>query len=638
MTIKTSQIRIAVCALAVLLYVNVLPNTFFFDDWQQIVENPFLRQSDGLRKIFTTSVWEFRGSEAASNLYRPLMLAAFLLVFQLFGLNPGAYHALSVLVHAGVCLLVYAVIARLSGRPLVAGAAALLFAAHPVHTQTVAWISAYPDLLCTFFSLLAVWLYLRSEEASSRARLALQFLIGAALLVALLAKEIAVALPLLFVCYELLVRRAGWRATLRSLWPAYAAIAASATVYLAARIHVLKALMPAEGHRIPPGEHLWTTLALYFRYVWVQVWPLRLHAFYYLPTNQSPLDVAVLAGLLGVVASGALGWWLYCRRSPEVLAVPLYVLPLAPVFLLPWASLGLLMAEHYLYLSSVGFCWLLAAALVTAGERWGHRPVGALFVLLLVAYSARTLVRNRDWRDEIAFYRLALSESPSFAFGHLYLSEALVRSNRLTEALEPAQTAARLLPSHPQAQTILGYIFWRQGDSEAAIKHFQRAADLAAAAGNRFTASRSLANLSAVYRQGGRLTEGAAALRRALQIDPQFVAAYNDLGYVLLVQDQVEEGILQLRAALVLEPNLAAAHADLGLAHAMKQEWEIALNYLRQAQRLNPSSGEVHARIGQVYLARGELEVARQEFAVALRLDPSNERARAGLGALQQRR
>lgn len=628
----------AIGALAVLLYLNVLPNTFIFDDWQQIVENPFLRRPDALHKIFTTSVLQFMGAVAVSNFYRPLMHVAFYAQFRLFGLNPGPYHALSILLHAGVCLLVFAVIARLSGRRLVAFAAALLFAAHPVHTEAVAWISAYPDLLCTYLSLLALWLYLRAEEASSRARHAFHLLMGPVLLLALLAKEIAVAVPLLLVCYELLVRRAGWRAALRAAWPAYAAMAVSGAIYLAARVHALKALMPAGRDPIPPDVHLWTVLALYFRYLWVQIWPVRLHAFYYLPTNQSPLEPLVIAGLLAMLATAVLGWWLYRRQRPEVLAVPLYLLPLAPAFLLPYANIGWLMAERYLYLPSVAFCWLLAAALVAAGERWGYRPIGAAFLILLVAYSARTVTRNRDWSDEIAFYRRTVADFPGFAHAHLNLGEALMRRNRLDEAREATEQAARLSPTFPDPQVNLGLICWRQGDTESAIRHFQQAVAQARAKGNRFVSSRALANLGVVYRNAGRPVEAVAASRQALEIDPQFASAYNNLGYALLVQGQIEEAVKNLQTALELEPTLDAAHANLGLAHAMKREWDAALSHLRQAERLNPRSSEVHARIGEVYLARGEVQTARQEFVLALRLDPLNDRARAGLRAAQEAR
>lgn len=641
MPVKTWWLWVAVGALAVALYLNVLPNTFIFDDWQQIVDNPFLRRPDGLRKIFTTGVWEFLGPVGVSNFYRPLMHAAFYVAFRLFDLNPAGYHAVSILLHAALSLLVFAVIARISGSRLTGAAAGLLFAAHPVHTEAVAWISAYPELLCSLFSLLALWLYLRAEEAVGTVRVLLHLAVGPILLLALLAKEIAVAVPLLLVGYELLVRRANGRAALRVVWPAYASAAAGIAVYLAARVHALKALFPAETKTVPPWEHLWTAVAVFYRCLWVQVWPLRLHVFYYLDRNRSPMEPAVVAGLLSIVGTALLGWWLYRRRRPEVLAIPLYLLPLAPAFLLPYAAINLPMAERYVYLPSAGFCWLLAAGLVALAQwigegRRGYWLVGGLFVIVLVAYSARAVARNRDWRDEIAFYRQTIADFPGFPRAYLNLGEALMRRNRLPEALDVTREAIRLSPNYPDPHMNLGLIYWRQGDWESAIRHLRLAARFAEQDANRFVVSRAFTNLAVVYRSAGRLDESVAAARQALRFDPEFAGGHNNLGYALLLRGQVEDAMRHLRAAVELDPTLDVAHSNLGLAYAVRGEWDTALAHLREAERWNPASGEVHARIGEIYLARGDPGPARREFSLALRLDPLNDRARAGLRAVEE--
>ena len=358
--------------------------------------------------------------------------------------------------------------------------------------------------------------------------------------------------------------------------------------------------------------------------------------FTYLERNRSPLEPVVLAGLATLLATAVLGWWLYRRRHPEVLAVALYLLPLAPAFLLPYSSIGWLMAERYLYLPSVGFCWLLAAGLVAAADRWGYRPLGALFVIVLVACSVRTVLRNGDWADEVAFYRRTVHAFPGFPHAYLNLGEALLRQNRLPEALEATQAAARLSPTYPDPHINLGLIRWRQGNEEDAILHFHRAATLAEHRRNRFIQSRALANLGVLYRQQGSLEEALAASRQALAVDPHFASAHNNLGYALLVQGRREEAIRHFRQALELEPTLDVAHSNLGLTYAEKQEWEAALAYLRQAERLNPSSSEVHARLGEVHLARGKLTLARREFFLALQLDPGNDRAQAGLHAIRE--
>ena len=648
--------------LAILVYLNTLPNSFIFDDWQQIVDNPFLRRADGLRKIFTTGVWEFIGGPVGvSNFYRPLMHTLFWLGFRWFGVNPAGYHALSIVLHAAVTLLVFLALGRLQlggptagrGGPtesvqerqqatLVAGLAAILFATHPVHTEAVAWISAYPDLLSALFSLLAIWLYLLADGAAGARRRVLLLLTGPVVLLGLLSKEIVVAVPAMLACYELAVRArtpgGDWRERVRAVWQAYASMAAAISLYLAARVAALDALMPAKSASLPPAQHLWTSVALYFRYLWVQIWPLELHAFYYMEPNRGSGELPVLAGVMAVAATLALGAWLYRRRRPEVMALPLYLLPLAPSFLLPYASVGLMMAERYLYLASVGFCWLAAAGLVALARRLGSAPLLACLLLVVPLYSARTVLRNADWSDDIVFYRQTTANFPGFPRVWLNLGEAYMRRGQLAEAREATEEAIRLDENYAEPHVNLGLIHQEQGDWDAAIRHYRRAAELAARQNKTFVLSRSLTNLAVTYRSMGRLDDAIAAGGLAVAVDPEFAGGHNNLGFALLVAGQVDEALAHFRRAVQMDPVLDVAHSNLGLALAMKGEWNEALNSLRRARELNPASGEVRARIGEVYLAQGSTEQARAEFTLALKLDPNNERAQAGMQAAESRR
>ena len=633
---------LGIAALAIILYLNILPNGFVFDDWQQIVENPFLRRPDGLRRIFTSGVWQFLGPIGVSNFYRPMMHGLFYVLFGLFRLDPAPYHAVSILLHAGVALLAYGVIARLGRDRLTAAAAALLFAVHPVHVEAVAWVSAYPELLCALFSLLAIWFYVRAREAAGRARVWLALLAGPALLAALLSKEIAVAVPLLLLCYEAAATfrspsegaRIAGNGDLKVAATAFGAMLAAAAVYLALRIHALGTLMPAQSKPVPPGEHLWTAIGLLYRYLVVQALPVRLHAFYYLDRNRGPFEPVVVAGLATAAGTAALAWFLWRRRRPERLAVPFYLLPLAPAFLLPYAAVGLLMAERYAYLPSLGFCWLLAAALVAAGRRWNRRAAVAVFLVLAAGYSARTVLANANWRDEIAFYRRTIADFPGFPRAYLNLGEALMRRDRMDEARQMTEAAVRLDAAYPEPHVNLGLIHRAQGNLESAAREFLLAARLGQEQSSRFVVSRALANLAVVYRSMGRLEESVDASRRALAADPQFAGAHNNLGYALLLQGGIGEAKRHFQAAIELDPAMDLAWSNLGLAAAIEGEWPSAMACLRRAEQLNPQSGEVQARIGDLYLAHGAAGDARRQFRRALALDPGNQRARAGLRAM----
>ncbi len=152
----------AVAALALALFLNVLPNTFMWDDWQQIFENTALRAPGGIIQIFNSNVWGFAGRD--TNYYRPLMHLTFYEARHWFGLNPAGYHAISILLHVLCSVLVLLLIRHWSGDPTTALLAALLFAAHPIHTENVCWISGYPDLEATLFVLLAALIYAAPGE------------------------------------------------------------------------------------------------------------------------------------------------------------------------------------------------------------------------------------------------------------------------------------------------------------------------------------------------------------------------------------------------------------------------------------------------------------------------------------------
>jgi tetratricopeptide (TPR) repeat protein len=689
--IKTRWVLAGIGALAAVLYLNTLGNGFVFDDWPQIVNNPFLRRSDGLAKIFTTGVWQILGPVGISNFYRPLMHALFYFCFHAFGLNPAGYHAISILLHVAISILVFLLVLESSRDRLTAALAALLFAAHPVHTEVVAWISAYPELLASLFSLIAIWLYLKAETTSGRQRLLLQLAIGPVFLLGLLAKEMAAAVPLLLASYEALRRpralqaratataagpgraaaaaqpakRRNWRAVGRRVWPAYASLALAGALYIVARVHALGALMPAAARHLPLREQVWTAFAVFWRYFQVQLWPVRLHAFYYLKPSSSPLEPAVAAGI--ALAAGLLvcAWWLWRRNRSEAWAVPLYILPLAPALLLPSASVGLLMAERYVYLASAGWCWLAAAALAAAirhpvtvrgpwsvvrglwsklgGRKATERrttdqgpPISdlgsvffaAVFALILAGYSARTVVRNMAWSDEITFYQQAIADFPGFSRAYLNLGEALMRRERLPEALEATQAAARLDPAAPDPYVNLGLICRQMGDESSAEGHFRQAASLARQQGNRFLLSRALADLAVSYRAAGRLDDSVAASREALEADPLFAGAHNNLAYALLLKNQPDEAIAHLNQATELDPTLDVAWSNLGLAYSMKGEYQKALEFLRRATLMNPGNAETHARAAEAFFALGEVKAGIRELELVLQIDPDNERAR----------
>lgn len=640
-----------VAALAILVYLNTLPNAFVIDDRAQILQNGFLRRPDGLKKIFTTNVGAFLGSQNRNNYYRPLMHTAWYFGWRMFRENPAGYRALNILLHAAVSVLVFLCLRRVQPNTTAAWLAALLFAVHPIHVEAVGWISALPDLLCTFFSLLGFWLYLRAEDTSQgmeQRRYWLEVGVGACVLLALLAKEIGFVMPLLLVLYEFSRGRA-WispeqRGTQspRRLFLC-AAIAASFAVYLGMRWYALGGLMPASwGFKGGWPEMIAGWIALLYEYTVRIVLPTRLSSFHVMPTPGSLFDGKVLAGLAIAGGLGVLAVWLYRRGRPEWLAVALFLVGMAPSF--PATTLrvdGFWMGERYLYMPSIGFCWLLAVAL--CGERHsclsraGWKLVAGLTLALLAAYSARTVLRNQDWRDEIQFYLQELRTEGESPVLRPLLTEAYVRRGSPRDALEHAQAMVRLAPRDSFAHNSLGFVYWLLGEREKALAEYRLAAEYARESGRADSAARALNNIAVAYSNLGRLDLAIPEYQEALRLDPAFADGHNNLGLALYHVGRLEEALVHLRTAIRLDPAFTAAHANLGLVLAARRDLPAARTALAEAIRLEPGNAEALARMGDVQLFAGDPEAARRYFARALSLDPVNERALAGMSALRSR-
>ena len=375
--------------LAVVPYLNSVWGSFVYDDRLQVLGNPYAHSFRYLGKIFGTTVWTFQGAQGVSNYYRPLMTFAYLLCYKLFGPIPFGFHLFNLILHAAVVLLLFAVTEQLFGDRLVSLVVAGLFALHPVHTESVAWIAAITDLELTFFFLLTFYVYLRlagpATEYSELRRATsvveagsviavgdrprgvpwkMQAAMLASYVLALLSKEQALVLPALATIYEHAYRGDRLATSLRTKIARYAALWIAAAIYIAFRIFVLGGFAPAIARpALSWTRVMLTAIALTGSYAWKLIWPAHLSAFYVFHENERFSDTAVLGGLLALIAGLNLFVWLWSRARPLSFALVWMGITLAPVMNARWMPAGVF-AERYLYLPSVGFCWLLGCAAV----------------------------------------------------------------------------------------------------------------------------------------------------------------------------------------------------------------------------------------------------------------------------------
>ncbi len=631
---------LAVAFLATALFLNVLPNTFMWDDWQVIFNNPMLRVPGGMIQIFNTNLWGFHGG--ATDYYRPLLYLTLYVALHWFGLNPAGYHLISILLHAVCTVLVLMLIRRWSSDLRTALFAALLFAAHPVHTENLCWISTYSDFEATLFVLLAVLIY-TSVDTTGNVRprgwpLLGPLAVGLCLFLGLLAKEIAVIVPVVCLAWEFFRRREGFVPTLltilRTRWRDYLAMAGGLAADLTLRVHALGGLMPAPGGRLQPAVRLFTNLALIYRYLVKLVWPAQLTLFHDFPLSRTFWDWRVAAGLTTLALFVWLLVWLWRRRQPAALGLVILAAALAPALELPYTGYNLL-AERYLYLPSLGFCWLIGWLFSEMIPRIGGRKVALLLAGLLAAYGLRTEARNLDWRAEIPFYQKSIAMAPSLAELHVLLGDAYFRREMIPQALQEMHQAAAMKPGYVEAINDLGQIYSLMNKPAEAAEQYRLAVADTLQTGGGLPTARAYNNLAYETSRLGKTDEAIQFYKKAIEIDPGFAGAHNNLGYLFLQQGQYQESEAELRRAMELEPALPQVASNLGLLYLRTGKLDLADRYLNDALRLEPRSGETYARLGELAILRGDKAQALALFQRALEWHPENQRAKEGLAELQ---
>jgi protein O-mannosyl-transferase len=448
-------------AAVVLSYANTLGNQFVLDDELYIMSNAQVT-SPTLSLLFSPN--------PVSSVYRPLAFASLALSWALSGTEPFAYHLLNLLLHAGVTWLLYILlrellVARPEGKT-VAFAAALLFAVHPIHTEAVAWVVGRAELLAAGF-LFAGWiLHLRDRPIASLACFAL----------AMLSKESAVAFLPLVVVGDYAMGK--WKRPLR-----YALAAGITFLYLAL-------VWKAEGGRFGPADiavadnplvHLPATwrilnaLRVAWQYLALQVYPAVLscdYSFDQIPVYRD-FQHTLPAALATAAILGAWAWALWKRKSGWALAAGLYLFGFAATANILKPT-GTIMGERLAYLPSAGFCLIVALGWSWLEHRQRFLAWGLLTTVALT-FSVRTVLRNRDWKDNFALYSSAVRAAPNDAKMHSNLASEYMVRNQLDLAAKEYQAALRINPDFPDALAFYSQLEYRRKNYQVAGAMMEKA-------------------------------------------------------------------------------------------------------------------------------------------------------------------
>lgn len=578
------------------VYFPVLGHPFLLlDDEAYLTANPIVRQGLTLRG----TAWAFSTFHAGN--WHPLTWISHMADVSLFGMAPGAHHAVNVLFHAANTLLLFGFLARSTGDRMRSAFVAALFAVHPLHVESVAWVAERKDLLCAFFFFLALHAY-RRHAAQPSAMRAIPVAILHAL--SLMAKPMTLTLPfvLLLLDFWPLERtgagtdgatRRGHSAVrlLAEKIPLFALSAASAVLTIAAQ-----GSWGFTNQGIPIAQRVSNALLSYVGYLAKTAWPAGLSVYYPhpaaaggIPLWQSAAAAAVLAAISFLALrrprtrpSPAVGWlW--------------YLVMLVPVIGLVQAG-SQAMADRYTYLPLVGIfilvAWGIPADLLNSGI--ARRMIPAAGAASVVAFSLLSVQQVAAWKSDETLFRKALEANPRNHFAIDGLGTLRSKEGRFREAENLFREAIRISPGAQMPRTNLAAVLIRQGRLDEGLAEAQAALEISP--GLPFA---RMTFASALY-ESGRLAEAVPHFEAAILGNPANLEARLALGACLAGLGRVKEAELRFLEVLRYDPANAHAFNNLGVLLEQAGRPVEAAERFRQALRADPGNGFALRRLEEL--------------------------------------
>ena len=610
-------VSVAVVLVTLLVYCPSFDYPFVnYDDQDYVYQNPRV-----LSGLTTDSVcWAFTTFECGN--WHPLTWLSLQLDCTLYGgAKSGGFHLTNVLLHTANTLLLFLILGRLTGMVWRSAVVAALFALHPLHVESVAWVAERKDVLSTLFWMLTLGAYLFYLKRPGLRRYLLVML---ALALGLLAKPMLVTLP----CVLLLLdhwplRRwrsaASFRPLVQEKLPLFALVLASCVVTVWAQLHS-QAVAPFEA--LPMTTRLSNALLAYTGYLGKMLWPLYLAAYY--PHSGPAVSVAqtLAAGLLlAVLTVLVLGPG---RRWPYLAVGWLWYLgTLVPVIGLVQVG-GQAMADRYTYVPLIGLFLLLTwgAADLATGWRLPRPYLVAAAVLVLSACAALTWNQVGCWKSTRHLWEHAAAVTENNAVAHMNLGVCYRAEGRISDAKREFENAVTIAPRLPEPHVNLGNVFGDLGLWARAEGEYRAAIDLAPQfAGPHFSLGNALAQL-------GRREEAIVEFRRAIDLDPGDPGPHNNLAIQLGYLGRLEEAASEYRAAIELSPANASLHSNLGTLLIQLGRHEEALAECRRAVTLDPKDARFHNQLAQLLQEMGQLEEALAEYRKSLELGDKQAQSR----------
>ncbi len=645
-------------------YWRALDNGFvtFFDDGIYITSNPHVQAGLSSNSI----AWALTSMRCAN--WHPVTWVSHMADCSLYRLMPTGHHLTSILIHAVTTLLLFLLLNRLTKSQWRSAFVAALFAVHPLHVESVAWIAERKDVLSALFLVLIMWAYVWYTERPSTRR---YLLLASAFALGLMSKPMLVTLPLLLLLLDYwplgrsdqssmisdqlsvisdqsgshipsTKHRARWHLLLEKA-PLLMLSAASCMITFVAQ---RQSLAVGSLDEMGMGMRVSNALVTYVSYIGKALWPMRLGAFYPYPMHPFPAWQVAGSALLIIAIT-----LLVCRYGKTHRYLPVgwlwYLGTLVPVIGLMQVG-AQAMADRYTYIPLIGIFIMVAWGIPESLGVWGYGgmgeedsntpkrlysrtwPLAVAAVVAIMALTVRAHDQARYWRDSVTLLQHAVDITTDNYPAHLLLGNALAGEGKYDDAVGQFHMALKIAPEYALAHDSLGAVLASQGKLGQAEKELRESVRLYPGY------AEAHRNLGKVLAKQKRWPEAAAEYQASLQLQPDSANAHNNLGNVYLNQGNLRNAIAEYREALRLDPNLKEAkdsldaalqgrtgnagqfaeavhHYNAGVALQSQDKIDQAIHEYQQALQARPEFAQAHSNLALAYFDEGKFKEAWKE-------------------------
>ena len=590
-----------ILALGFIVYLNSLNGKFIWDDEVLVNNNTYIRNWHNITNIFTKDIGT--GGGAGYNYYRPLQIFTYLIDYSIWGLNVKGYHLTNILLHSLVALAIYWLVNILFGNIFLSLCASALFIVHPIHTEAVAYISGRPDSLAALFMLLGIIFYIKYLDGKNGIAYSLML---SSYTLALLSRENSLILPVLLLFYSHTFKR---KITLKEFLP----IIGITFMYLLFRANMIDSFTFYAGQFKGPLERIPGFFVAVTEYLRLMVLPFDLHMAY-------GMRLFTFAYPKAIAGAAIISLALFCafikRKSNNLVFFSILwffiaILPFSNVIF----NIGCYMAEHFIYVPSIGLFLILANCLDYIYETKNYKALSlVLLAILLAFYSYLTIKQNNYWKEPIDFYKRTLRYSPNSEIANNNLAVLCVNLGKKEEAEILFKRAIELDPSYYLAVFNLGNLYIKMDRKEEALPLFKKVIELKPS----YTAA--YYNLALLYKDTNRLEGLAPLYKKAMETESGQAVPYYNLGDLYMKMGKRAEAINLYKKALELNPYDGSLYYNIGIFYLRSGREEEAINLFNKSIKLNPANGSPHIELAGIYYNRKEYKLAIKHCDRAIKL------------------